>query len=90
MDWLLTLARPEESQAVDGGPERKQQVVVSDKDGVVRRVGGWGMGEWGYYSRVRITCIGGDLSQAEILYPVNFRHTSPCQMKLSENRDAFH
>ena len=40
MDWLLTLSRPEESQAVDGAPERKQQVVVSDKDGVVRGGGG--------------------------------------------------
>lgn len=47
-------------------------------------MGVWGNG--GGYGRVRITCNGGDLSQTEIQYPVNSRHTPPCQTNSTKQR----
>ncbi len=77
-----TLTRPKESgqkgRAPDGAGRASERRTAchwawSDKDGGV----GWGLG--GNGGRVRITCNGGDLSQTEIQYPVNSRHTPPCQ-----------
>lgn len=65
------------------GPLREERhVVVHSVIRIVEKEGGRGIG--GGYGRVRITCSGGDLSQTEIQYPVNSRHTPPCQKKISK------